>query len=254
MADAVKSALRVLQIIELLTAYPKGLAFPEICERLDLPKSSVHALLRTMRERGHLAMVEPTRVYRIGVRLMEAGEAFRREFSLVSLVSPCLESACAVLDETVQLAVLDGTDVVYVAKVESTQRLALLTQVGSRVPAYATALGKVLLSSLSEDELRRRLGRVRFQRFTENSIHTMSQLLKEIAAVREMGYATDNSEYTVGVGCIAVPIRDADGNTLAAVSVAVPLVRMSTEKRELIIELLQTQARNLQDSLVSPVT
>ena len=155
---------------------------------------------------------------------------------------PFLEAARDALHETVQLATLDGIENVYVAKVEADQRLVLRSNVGSRLPAYATGLGKVLLSGLDDDELRRRFHGVKFQRFTERSITDFAKLYEVIQQVRKDGFGVDNGEYTSGVFCVAVPVRDHSGHVISAMSVSVPEVRSTSASRLRASDVLLEQA------------
>src|SRR5690606_10655846 len=111
------------------------------------------------------------------------------------------------LNETVQLSILDGTHNVYVAKFEAEHHLMLVSQVGSRLPAHATGLGKALLSGLDESELEQLYNRTNLERFTSRTITSLTELSAELELVRRRGYATDNGEYTIGVYCVAVPVR-----------------------------------------------
>ena len=124
-----------------------------------------------------------------------------------------------------QLAVLDGFENVYVAKVESSHHLRLQSEVGGRLPAYATGLGKVLLAGLPPVEFERRLATVHLQPFTEATITDPDVLRVRLAEIRTRGYGLDEGEYTVGVFCVAVPVLGAGGDTVAAVSSSVPTVR-----------------------------
>src|ERR1035437_3823223 len=121
--DGVKSAVRVLSVIRFLTTESLGATFTEICTVLDLPKSSAHALLATMVDQGFLTLDSTTRKYRIGVRIWEAGQTYAHSFNLQEIAMPFLQAVSDVLHETVQLAILDGIENVYVAKVEADQRL-----------------------------------------------------------------------------------------------------------------------------------
>lgn len=246
---AVKSAERVLQIIELLTLNTAGLTFGDIHELLDVPKSSLHGLLKTMERRGHLDAEPSSRRYRLGVRLWEAGQAFVRGVNLVQLAQPHLQAASDALGETVQLAVLDGLENVYLAKVESDQALKLVSEVGRRLPAHATALGKVLLAGLSDAELDERLDGQRFQRFTDRTISDRDELLAALRETRERGFGTDVGEYTPGVTCWAVAVRDHEHRVVAAISCSVPEVRLQAGTRERTLEVLSQQAALLSRSL-----
>ena len=250
-AGSVKSAERVLDIVDLLTRHPPGLTFVEIREELDLPKSSLSALLRTMRVRGHLAFDERRHRFRLGIRFWEAGQAFLAGTDLRNTAQPHLQRAADRLGETVQLAILDGLDNVYIAKVEGKHLLRLVSEVGSRLPAHATGLGKVLLSGLEEGELRRRLKGRRLERFTETTIADPAALLVELEKIRRRGYAIDDGEMTVGVYCVAVPVRNHLGETVAALSSSVPDARLSPEKVDEMIAVLTKQADAISRALGS---
>lgn len=239
---AVKSALRVLLIVELLTKFHRGLTFAEMHELLDVPKSSLYGLLRTMTARGHLIVEERTRAYRLGVRFWEAGQAFLKSCDLTAISQPYLQAAREGLDETVQLAVLDGLENVYIAKVEADQRLKLVSEVGSRLPAHATGLGKALLAGLDDAELAVRLRGARLERFTPRTIIDKRRLLQVLDEIRRVGYAQDDGEYTLGVSCVAVPVRDHEGKVVASMSASVPEVRMDEAMRGRIIDVLVRQA------------
>lgn len=252
MAEGVKSAERVLDVLELLADRPRGLTFNEVREVLGLPKSSAYALLQTLTARRFLSLDPTTRRYAVGLRTWQAGQSYSPLSDLQRAALPHLEAVRDALDETVQLAVLDGTENVYVAKVDSGQKLFLASRVGARLPAYATGLGKALLSGLDDDEVRRRFAEVAFRRFTPATIGGVDRLVTELAAVRRRGYASDRGEYTAGVSCVAVPVHDAAGAVCAAMSVSVPQVRMTPALRRTALSALADQATRLCETLGGP--
>jgi IclR family KDG regulon transcriptional repressor len=219
---SVKSARRVLEILGLLGANPEGLRFPQIAEQLGLPKSSLHALLATLLSQGWVAFDETNRDYRIGVRAWEAGQGYVRARDLAIAADAHLHAARAELNETVQLGILDGVEVVYIAKVESDRPFRLVSRVGMRLPAWATGLGKVLLAWLPEDELRRRMSLVEFKAYTSNSIRSLDGLEKVLRSIRAEGVGRDNGEHTAFVYCVAAPVRDHTNEVVAAMSCTVP--------------------------------
>lgn len=241
----VKSAIRTLEIIDMLTETADGLSFVDLQQKLGWPRSSTYNLLRTMAEAGHLEFDELDRKYRIGIRLWEAGQAFVRTRELARVAQRHLEAACSALNETVQLAVLDGLDNVYIAKVESDHHLQLVSNIGSRLPAYATGLGKALLAGLSPAELEHRLSTAELHAFTQRTITSKDALLRKVEEVRTNGFATDEGEFTVGVYCVAVPVRDASGNVIAAMSSSVPQVRVTEQLQAAMREVLTNQAMRL---------
>ena len=238
----------MLLVIELLTEEPAGLTFVQITERLALPKSSTHALLRTMRERGHLTLDDAGR-FRIGLRIWQAGQTHEQAFDLAETARPHLRAARDELRETVQLAVLDGIENVYLAKEDSDQRLVLQSRVGSRLPAYATGLGKALLAGLSDDEVIRRLDHEPLRRFTDSTITRPSDLLAALDEIRHRGYSTDHGEYTEGVVCVAVVVHDHSGGVAAAMSVSVPAIRADDEFEARAVKVLAREAAGLSAAL-----
>ncbi|WP_268961274.1 IclR family transcriptional regulator [Nonomuraea cypriaca] len=241
----VKSAGRALEVIELLTRRPRGLSFTEICEELELPKSSGHGLLATMVRRGFLRLDDAGRRYTLGIRVWEAGQAYLWAIDLERAAKPIMEAIRDDLNEVVQLAVLDGTDNVYVAKVDPDQALVLASRVGARIPAHTTALGKVLLAGLEEAELRRRFEGREFVRFTRTTIASLADLEVELAGVRRGGHAIDQGEYTAGVFCVGVPVRDHNGGVRAGMSVSVPEVRLTPALRRRMLHALEKGAGEL---------
>ena len=158
------------------------------------------------------------------------------------------------LNETVQLAVLDGIDNVYVAKVEADHPLRLVSHVGSRLPAYATGLGKVLLAGLEPGEVRKRMTGTAFTRFTERTITSLDVLEQRLAEIRAKGYGEDEGEYTPGVYCVAVPVTAQDGGPIAAMSCSIPSARMigEEEQRDRLVQSLSRHAAALSRQLAGP--
>jgi len=251
-AQAVKSAQRALRILELLTSQERGLTFGEIADALRYPRSSLHGLLWTMTDEGWLELDQATRRYALGIRTWEAGNAYLRAMDLSDRARPYMERVRDALEETVQLSVLDGRYNVYVAKVDGTQRLMLASAVGRRLEAHATGLGKVLLADLSPQELAERIGGEPLERFTANTITDPEDLRRELELIHRRGYALDEEEYTAGVRCVAVGVRDHSGRMAAAMSVSVPTVRFNRRRQQEAIDLLSEAARGLSAALGAP--
>lgn len=250
MAESVKSAERALRIVELL-AEAGRLDFPAICARLTLPKSSAHALLATLRTTGFVSFDAESRLYGVGPRAWEVGQAYIADLDVAEAAGPYLQRVRDALGETVQLAVLDGIDNVYLRKLDSGHPLQLVSRVGSRLPAYATGLGKALLAGLTDDEVRRRLAGVELRRFTARTVAGTDQLITELARIRRQGYATDRGEYSEGVFCVAAPIVGPTG-TVAAMSVSIPDVRVTPEVRRRTADTLVAEATALSAELSDP--
>lgn len=245
MNGVVKSADRTLAILDLLTEHRDGLTLTEIQRSLEFPKSSTYVLLMTMVTRGFLEQDSETRRFRVGIRLWQAGQSYVAVTDLERVALPYMESLRDLLNETVQLATLDGTDNVYIAKVDPDHQLRLASNVGVRLPAYATGIGKALLSQLDDAEIKRRFTDVRLAKYTPQTITSVGRLIAAIREVRALGYATDNSEYTPGVYCIAAPLDGEHSGPRAAISVSIPEVRKTPELIDRTITSVRATAQHI---------
>lgn len=242
---AVKSALRALEVLQLMTQAARPLSFSACQQALAYPKASLHGLLRTMVAARWITYDEATKRYALGVRVWEAGIAYTRMSPLEALAKPIMERVRDATSETVQLAVLDDFQVLYVAKINGAHMLRLESCVGLRLQPHATGGGKILLAGLADEVLRAWLARHTLTRFTLHTITSPALLLEEIARVRAAGYAIDREEIMMGATCVAVGIRDHLGAVTAAMSVAGATARLQRREEELAIEQLRTAAAEL---------
>lgn len=226
----VKSASRALDIIEGLASEPRGLAFTELARRQLIPKSSLHALLTVLTDRGYVEFDAEHRTYSLGIRTWEIGQAWSGQQSLVDLAMPIMDRAVREINETIQLAVLNGIENVYLAKVDCSHPVRLQSEVGKRLYAHATGLGKVLLASRSDDDLRARYAAQPFPDVASSPLRSFDQVLRVVGGVRARGFAVDDREYTSGLRCVAVPVYDSKHQVTAAMSVAIPLMRAGPEQ------------------------
>jgi IclR family KDG regulon transcriptional repressor len=245
-SEGVKSALRVLDIFELLAQYPDGISLSEIATQLHIPKSSAHGLLGTLLSRGYLRAGRQGRTYRLGVRLFELGSGYMASTDLMADGQEIVRELAHACDETVHLAILTGDEVLYVAKEEGTNTVRMVSAVGKRFPAHATGVGKMLLAALTPAELDALYPPDRpLAPITPHTIIDAAAFRQELAASRRRGYATDFEESTPGLCCIAAPVFDSDGVQVAAVSVSVPSIRFTAERQNTLRLLLQESAGRL---------
>ncbi len=237
----VKSADRVMAVLDLVAEHG-ALGFSEIAERLELPKSSAHSLLATMQARGYLALNPERRAYGLGVRIWELAQSFHGIEDLRTLMQPLMDRVVERTGETVQLATLDGASAVYLGLSESPHPMKLTSRVGARLPAHTSAIGKTLLAGLDPDEARRRLEGATLVRLTDHTISSVPELLSELERIRRQGYALDDEEFAIGLRCVAMALRDLDGQVVAAVSVSMPTPRYS-----------RTAAANAREALTETV-
>ncbi len=251
--QSVKSAQRTLEILEAVAKYRDGVGFVELAAALPYPKSSLHGLLQTIIAMKWLTFDPVHRTYSIGVKPWEVGQSFLRSRELVVRARQYLRETNEELDETVQLGILDDLDVVYIDKVEGTKPLRLISNVGGRLPAYVTGIGKALLSGLPDDVLVSRFEGTELEGYTAKTITSGDALIQVVREVRRQGYATDDGEYTHGVFCVAVPIRDQYGDVVAGMSCSVPkaLIELGELQVGQMIEVLTRQARQISRALDS---
>jgi DNA-binding IclR family transcriptional regulator len=231
----VKSADRTLEILEALAAAGRR-TLGELARDLGIPKSSLHGILRTMAQRNWVETDATGTRFGLGLRALQVGSAYLDADDVVGLLSGVLDDLAAAFGETVHLGRLDGADVVYVAKRESVHPLRLFSAIGRRLPAHATALGKALLAERRDEEVDRIL-RWPLARLTRHTIVEPAALYRELAEVRERGYAVDHEENTDGIVCVAraVPVR---GPATDAISLSVPAARLDPDGAERIAAAL----------------
>lgn len=216
---------RALSVLFAFTPNRREWTLDELTEHLGLNKTSLLRIVRTFQDEKLL--VREADVYRLGPRVMSLSNTFLSTLSVHNAaVAPMAELADST-GETVSLAILDDLEVVYVA-IEQTQReIGIQAEIGGRHPAHATALGKVLLAALDDDEVRQRLAGRQLRRLTHRTIVDPDQLQVTLETVREHGFATDDEERSIGVCCVAAPIYDHRGVASAALSVSGPIFRMT---------------------------
>lgn len=250
MARVVPAVGRALDILELFLDTPE-LSAPDITERLRLPRTTVHELITTLVERSYLLPEagQPTR-YRLGMRPFQLGSAFAERLDLATEARGVAERVAADCDETVHVAVLDGTFVVYIAKADSTHPVRMVSAVGRRLPAHCTGVGKMLLSGLSAEALDARYPRDReLTGMTPRSITSPARLRTRLAEIRANGLAYDHCESNEAVHCVAAPVYDHTGAMVAAISISVPVMRWDDERRDLWSALVRSGAATLSQHL-----
>ena len=227
----VKSAARSLELLELFAAHRDGLTLGEVCVLTGWPKSSTLALLRTLRAHDYLSDGSRDHAYRLGHRVAWLGASYLAGINLVQEGLEIVRRVSRQCDETVHLATLRGRDVHYLVKEEGSSHMRMVSAVGTTFPAHGTGVGKTLLSGLASYEFDALYPPgTHLQRLTPHTITDRAALLTELAEIRSRGYAYDSGESTVGLQCIAAPVRDATGHIVAAMSVSVPAPRFTDDR------------------------
>jgi DNA-binding IclR family transcriptional regulator len=206
------------------------LGVTELSKRLKLHKNNVFRLLATLESRGYIEQNKATENYRLGLKSLELGQTFIKQMGLLRQAKPILDQIVADCNETSYVAIFKEEHSVYLDVVETDLTVRVVSRVGSRLPAFATAAGKVHLAHMSSEELAEMFPDKNLKTFTPTSIATRDELFAELKAVAEQGYALDNEELDAGVRCIAAPIRDYTRRIVGAISISGPSMRMSHER------------------------
>jgi DNA-binding IclR family transcriptional regulator len=233
----VKSAVRTVELLEYLAARPDNPArLREISAALDMPRSSAHALLRTLVAQGWVRCDPSGTLYGIGIRALLVGTSYLDSDPYLPLITPFLDDLRQDLDETFHVGRLDGTDIVYLATRESKQYTRAANRVGRRLPAYTTALGKSLLAERFGTDRDEHIPAA-LRALTANTIVDRGALDEVLDEVRVRGYAVDSEENTTGLRCFAVALHYC-APPQDAISCSVPVGRLTPERAREIIGAL----------------
>lgn len=243
MARRTPALQRSLDILELFIDGRESISAPEVIEELGLPRTTVHELLTTLAERQYLCRhPDVSGRFQLGIQLFRLGAVYSDHLDVPKIGQDFAREMVAECNETSHVAVLDGLHIIYVAKVDSSHAVRMVSSLGRRLPAHCTALGKVLLAALPEEELLRRIGDGPLESLSEHSITEVPTLLTELAEVRDAGSAVEVCEAGPDVCCVSAPVCDRTGQVVAALSISVPSHRWSDGRREELRSLVTDSA------------
>ena len=239
----VQSLERGLAVIRAFDAGHPELTLSEVARICDLTRAAARRFLLTLVDLGYVRT--DGRLFSLTPRVMELGYAFLSSLSLPEVAEPHLERLVAEVRESSSVSVLDGDDIVYVARVPTSRIMRVAINVGTRFPAYATSMGRVLVAALPDAEVDAYLRRVRLDRLTARTVPTIDALRAELGRVRDQGYAIVDQELEEGLRAIAAPVRDRTGVVVGAINVSVQASRATVEsmRQDLLPPLLAAAAR-----------
>jgi IclR family KDG regulon transcriptional repressor len=194
-----------------------------------MSKTTVHRLLATLENKRFITRDQVTGFYRLGLRFIEMASLVLQDVELHRWAQPYLHKLSTQFGETVDLSILDGSDVIYLDVIESPQRLKLAAAVGQRLPAFCTASGKALLAFLPEDQIRKILGE-NLTRYTDCTPVSIADILSELRVTAERGYAVSEQEYERDINAVAAPIFDADHHPIASIAIVGPSFRLTKDR------------------------
>lgn len=242
--EQVSTVLRALDVLECFMDHTREWTLKMIAERVGLPTTTVYRQLTTLTERQYLTYDRQHKIYRVGPRFLLLCSTIVGHSDLRQIARPELESLSERAKETINLSMLLDHDIFYLDKVESRRSIVCNTRVGSRVPAYATGCGKVMLAFQLPERVQAYCAWMEQHAvpLTERTVTTPECFMKELLRARQEGYAVDDGEIERGLICFAAPIRDMNGQVIAAVSVSGPEFRMRQEQDFMIRQVRQSAA------------
>jgi IclR family transcriptional regulator, pca regulon regulatory protein len=238
--DYVQSLERGLAVIRAFGADSPELRLSDVARTTGLTRAAARRFLLTLVRLGYVR--QDGNVFSLRPRILELGYAYLSVLSLPEVAQPHMEALVGEVNESSSIAVLDDLDIVYVARVPTQRIMTITIAVGTRLPAYATSMGRVLFAGLDDDVLDERLDRVQIEPLTSTTVPDRKALRERIERVRDAGWAAVDQELEEGVRSAAVPIRDAQGSVSAAMNVSVHATRMTMQalRRDVVPKLLRT--------------
>lgn len=240
--DFVQSLARGLAVIRAFDAEHPELTLSEAARRAGMPPAAARRFLRTLEALGYVR--SDGRAFALTPRVLELGFSYLSSLSLPEVVQPHLERLSREVDESVSAAVLSGSDIVYVARVPTRRIMSVGITIGTRFPAYATSMGRVLLAGLGPEELDARIADAHPEALTDRTLTDLAALRAELDRVREQGWALVDEELESGLRSVAAPVRGRDGGIVAAINVSTSATRVSVERlrEQHLPRLLETAA------------
>lgn len=242
---------KVLKILEALDVASGGLQLKEIAQQTSINKATAYRFLAHLETEGYLFR-DDGGAYLVGPKLARLGSGTSYHVTLRKIGRPVLQNLWKITKETVNLAVLDGQEVLYLDVLESPHTFRLVSQIGSRRPMHSTALGKAILAHLPPEEKDELLSSLKLERFTRHTLADPSRLKKDLLKVRRCGYALDDEEAGVGSRCVGAPIFDLTGRVAAAISVSGPITRIGRDKVQIFSRAVLDAARTVSVQLGYP--
>jgi IclR family acetate operon transcriptional repressor len=247
-AAGTQGIARTLALLDAFRDAKGDLGISDLAQSLSLSVSTVHRIVSALTERGYLAQNEETERYYLGRAAVLLGQAANKRLGL-HLVKPVLDSLGKETGESVNLGVREGNEMVVVMRVESSQPLRFSQDPGSRLPVYASAMGKVTLSrSPSIDDEVAALP-TPLRALTDNTIVSTDDLRRELERIRASGYSLDDEEAIMGVRCLAAPVVSHQGTVLAAIAIQAPAVRMPRSRLRELAPLVAAAANEVADMI-----
>jgi IclR family KDG regulon transcriptional repressor len=240
MQEIVQSVDRTLTILEVLSDYEEGLGITEISEKVELHKSTVHRLLNTLIYKGYIKQDKNTNKYGLTLKLFELGNKNIERMDLVSVVEPYLKELMEKTNEVIHLAIREGSDIVYVSKMEPQKSMKMYTRIGMR---------KAMMAYMTEEEVQKIWNESDVQKLTHNTIVDFSKIKENLKDVRVKEYAMDDQEVEEGIRCIGTILKDHKSGICGAISISGSIISFTEDKRSYFSKVILEYADKISKEL-----
>ena len=246
----VQSFARGLSIIKCFDAENPAMTLSQIAERVNLSRAAARRFLLTLENLGYVSL--EGRNFQLTAKVLDLGYGYLSSLSLPEIAQPHLETLASRVHESASASVLDGTDIIYVARVPIRRIMSVKINIGTRMPAHATSMGRVLLAGLSSPELKALISNFDLPKYTKNTITSKSVLLQEINKVRIQGWSINDQELEYGLRSIAVPILNKAQKVVASINISTTAQSNTLESMEaMFLPELRITAKKISDDLAS---
>jgi IclR family KDG regulon transcriptional repressor len=230
---------RTFVVIKALVGKVNGLSVTRLVEETELPKSIVSRILKTLKDNEYVEQDSETRFYRLSLDFISLSLEHFNSLGIDGVFLPVLKKISSEVQELVQLAVVENEKIYFVQKIEGNNQLTVADMLGKQAPLHSSAAGKIWLSNLSRNDIVRLVSSHGMERYTENTIVDLNDLLKDLDNIKELGYAVSNEELNIGVTGVAVPIysNNYQKDVIASVVITAPSIRMTQEKIKEFVEI-----------------
>lgn len=228
----IASVIKAIEVIEYIAYSEKEVGVTEISNGLNYGVSATYHLLNTLKECNIIVQNDRTKKYSLGLKLWQIGMLAYGQNHISVTLKPYLKKLKDLTGETANLTIMDNNQIVYIAQEESSKLVKMFTTTGATAPLHCTAGGKVLLAYKPEDIRNSILDKIKLTRYTENTIVSKEDLIKEMEEIRKRGYGFDNEERELGVSCIGAPVFDLNDEVIACITISGPTSRFTEENKK----------------------
>lgn len=249
MQELVQSVERSLSILEVLSEFENGLGITEISNKVDLHKSTVHRLLATLISKGYVKQNQENNNYILTMKLFELGNKKVEKMNILNVSRSYLQNLVNETNEVVHLVIREGHEIIYISKVESQNTIRMHSKIGSRKPAYCTAVGKAMLAYLDEAEVKKIWDNSKIEKITEHTVTDFQEFMKILKTIKQRGYAEEEQENEIGIRCVAATIFDYKGEVCGAISISGSILSYTESKKEKFSNLIMEYASKISREL-----